>query len=247
MEVHYHPKHSEKPKKIKEYLSEFIIIFFAVTAGFFAENLREYFVDKHKEHEYIKGLVQDLKSDIQSLDKIIPANERQAAGLDSLLHVMRNQLSDDDNNKFQYYAIRYTLEYTGFIPSKGTITQLNNTGELRLIKEDEVSQGIVSYDNALTSINTQFELLANQITKLRDKQTEIIDFLSIMNQSQGQSPLKLKAFPALLKNDKLTIHTYYFNTTFLKGVVNSYSRKLQLLRKQSLSLLQLIEQKYGTE
>jgi hypothetical protein len=44
MEVHHHPHlpHGEK-KKFKEYFLEFLMIFLAVTLGFFAENVREHF------------------------------------------------------------------------------------------------------------------------------------------------------------------------------------------------------------
>jgi hypothetical protein len=46
MEVHHHPKVENLPagkagKKFKEYFLEFIMIFLAVTMGFFAETIRE--------------------------------------------------------------------------------------------------------------------------------------------------------------------------------------------------------------
>ncbi len=40
MEVHHHP-HVEK-KSFKEYFLEFLLIFLAVTLGFFAESLKEH-------------------------------------------------------------------------------------------------------------------------------------------------------------------------------------------------------------
>ena len=57
MEVHHHP-HVEK-KNLKEYFLEFLMIFPAVTMGFFAENIREHFVNKKKERQYIKSFVED--------------------------------------------------------------------------------------------------------------------------------------------------------------------------------------------
>jgi hypothetical protein len=51
MEVHHHP-HVEK-KKFKEYFLEFLMIFLAVTLGFFAENIREHLSDRSKEKEYM--------------------------------------------------------------------------------------------------------------------------------------------------------------------------------------------------
>jgi hypothetical protein len=50
MEVHHHPK--PEKKKFKEYFFEFIMIFLAVTIGFFAENVRESITDKKREKQY---------------------------------------------------------------------------------------------------------------------------------------------------------------------------------------------------
>jgi hypothetical protein len=58
MEVHHHP-HIEK-KNFKEYFLEFLMIFLAVTLGFFAENIREYVSDKTKVKEYMKEITGNL-------------------------------------------------------------------------------------------------------------------------------------------------------------------------------------------
>ena len=42
MEVHHHPDVHHKRKKIKEYFLEFLMIFLAVTMGFFAESFPEH-------------------------------------------------------------------------------------------------------------------------------------------------------------------------------------------------------------
>lgn len=58
MEVHHH---SHKPKNWKEYITEFIMLFAAVTLGFFAENLREIQIEKHREIKYLQNIRQDLQ------------------------------------------------------------------------------------------------------------------------------------------------------------------------------------------
>lgn len=52
MEVHHHP-HVEK-KGIKEYFLEFLMIFLAVTLGFFAENVREHFDEEKTTKQYLE-------------------------------------------------------------------------------------------------------------------------------------------------------------------------------------------------
>ena len=51
MEVHHHPhvdSDSHRKKGFKEYFLEFLMIFLAVTMGFFAENIRQHFEDRKK-------------------------------------------------------------------------------------------------------------------------------------------------------------------------------------------------------
>lgn len=46
MEVH-HPHHPTHKKRWSEYIIEFVMLFAAVTLGFFAENIREGIAEKH--------------------------------------------------------------------------------------------------------------------------------------------------------------------------------------------------------
>ena len=52
MEVHHHPDLHHKKKKFKEYFLEFLMIFLAVTMGFFAESLTEHLGNKEKEKKF---------------------------------------------------------------------------------------------------------------------------------------------------------------------------------------------------
>ena len=71
MEVHHHSHH---PKKWKEYISEFLMLFAAVTLGFFAENLREHQIEKHREIQFLKNIHLDLERDIKEIDNVLSFN-----------------------------------------------------------------------------------------------------------------------------------------------------------------------------
>ena len=62
MEVH-HPHHPTHKKKWSEYIIEFLMLFAAVTLGFFAENVREHQIVEHKTHQNLQSVVLDLKKD----------------------------------------------------------------------------------------------------------------------------------------------------------------------------------------
>ena len=70
MEVH-HPHHPTHKKKWSEYITEFIMLFAAVTLGFFAENIREHqVIDNHKNQNLI-AMIDDLKQDSVQINKRI--------------------------------------------------------------------------------------------------------------------------------------------------------------------------------
>ena len=72
MEVHHHP-HTADPgghrgrKKWAHYFFEFLMLFLAVFAGFLAENWREHIVERKREKEYIRSMIEDLDRDTTEL------------------------------------------------------------------------------------------------------------------------------------------------------------------------------------
>src|SRR5580693_2790037 len=100
MEVHHHP--TIEKKTFKEYFLEFLMIFLAVTLGFFAENIREYVSDKTKVREYMKEITSNLKYDIICCTR--NQNVLGLAGLVSfrisLKKAMNGQL---ENNRLYYF------------------------------------------------------------------------------------------------------------------------------------------------
>jgi len=245
METPHHIKHSKKVRNNKEYLFEFLIIFVAITGSYLAENLREHFVDRHKEKVYMESMLQDLKSDSANLVRVIELNKEQIKGLDSLLNLMNNKLGSNEIKQFYNFDVKYALNYNAFNPINRTIIQLMNTGGLGLIKVKAASDGIVGYDNLKNSILKQADLLETRFTKIIDQQTEIIDFLSIIKSRKGSSTFQLKEYPILITTDIKTMHSYYFNITVFKGSINVYTQKTEELLKQATSLILLIQKEYN--
>ena len=70
MEVHHHPDLHHKPKPLKEYLLEGLMIFIAVMLGFIAENVREAITDHEHVKELTSQLVRDMKADTAQLNRI---------------------------------------------------------------------------------------------------------------------------------------------------------------------------------
>ena len=121
MEVHHHP-HLEK-KSFKEYLLEGLMIFFAVSMGFIAENIREFISDNAKEKEFIESILEDLKEDQKSFTSTINYFTERTLMTDSLIHLINTEYPIKNTRDFYYWAKlipRYMLVIVNTADRKST-------------------------------------------------------------------------------------------------------------------------------
>src|SRR5215467_13464282 len=103
MEVHHHP-HVEK-KKFKEYFLEFLMIFLAVTMGFFAESVRENISNNEHAKLLTEQLVKDLKVDTTRLDSTINFENDQRKTIDTLFSLLQQPVAFTDTKSIQQLII----------------------------------------------------------------------------------------------------------------------------------------------
>ena len=106
MEVHHH---SHNPKKWKEYITEFIMLFAAVTLGFFAENKREEMVESHRAKQYMQSLYEDLKKDTSMLNSLESYDNLQISKIDTVNTIIINNVWNDSTLTYIYRANLKTL------------------------------------------------------------------------------------------------------------------------------------------
>jgi hypothetical protein len=143
MEVHHHSHH---PKKWKEYITEFLMLFLAVSLGFMAENIREHQIEQNREKQYIVSFVADLESDIVNILEGMPRKDARIKAIDTLF-----QYFNDNPNVTAVPAIivkkmKRAAYDRSYVRNTTTINQLKNSGNLRLIQNRKVVDSIASYD-----------------------------------------------------------------------------------------------------
>ena len=76
MEVHHHA-HTPR-KKWRHYFWEFLMLFLAVTLGFFVKNQREHYIEHKRAKEYAEMMKDDLLKDTIQLGGLIRNNMRNS-------------------------------------------------------------------------------------------------------------------------------------------------------------------------
>lgn len=252
MEVHHHP-HVGK-KGVKEYFFEFLMIFLAVTLGFFAESFREYLNNRSKENEYMASLVEDLKSDTAflnlSIHTLIPYHLKWMDSTRNLLQMPEHNGKD----RMVYQALIIGTAWTyDFHFTQRTLSQLHSEGFSLIRKKEAV--------DAITQLESNYELFSPVIDVIQKMQNDIdISSYGFLNGTDDYNAckiafedplftrLKLSDVPAtamvnwqnknaiLLYSDKLNKYSFYLRT----GVLDDY----EIFTKEITETIKTIQKAY---
>jgi hypothetical protein len=262
MEVHHH---SHKPKKWKEYLTEFIMLFLAVSMGFIAENLREKHIEDERSEELMHAFISDVKENQKQLDSLIMNNKRLSYYYDSMVF-------DNGFGKRQIDLIKLSdnldFKMYRFINKKTIFEQMKSSGALRYIQDKDILKSMLRYeenadyaerrsmDNETDHYNNRFRNTMDEILPLsfykyisEDNFKKITKIDSVVNPGRYEN---YKKYGAEIKRD-------LEDTRFTKEQVNKLAKAWHfrrerlvfglryqiLLLQQGKELLTLIEQKYS--
>jgi hypothetical protein len=155
MEVHHHPQ--VEKKSFKEYFLEFIMIFLAVTMGFFAESIRENITSTQHVKELSRQLVMDLQSDTASLQALTIKETGQVKTANSLYILLQQPLAGADLKSIQELVL--SLDDIGlFHPSSGATLSIKNDIGFKQFTSSRIASHIASYETALNYLKSNENL-----------------------------------------------------------------------------------------
>ncbi|MBX2931715.1 MAG: hypothetical protein KF781_07215 [Chitinophagaceae bacterium] len=248
MEVH-HPHSSHGNKKFKDYFLEFLTLFIAVTMGFFAENIREGKVERHREKEYIESMVKELKADSLQITKVFQ-DTIVIRKLDSLaVLLLSNQHSSDVVRKMYQLHYRYARGFEPMTFNRNTLTQLKNSGNMRLIRKQSVVESMNTLDNKITDINEQREVLKEIMLSSVKNAFSIFDESYFIQNGIITGGINPVLYPGikLLTNDKVQLHKFGAEISFSSVVIIGYFYMLQDIYEYQNQLIHLLKKEYHLE
>jgi hypothetical protein len=242
MEVHSHA-HTER-KKWYHYLWEFFMLFLAVTLGFFVENQREHFIEHKRENQYMRSMVEDLKTDTAELDNSLINITTRIRNIDSMLLLLVN---NPVTNEELITSYRFTFPALSKIPivfTDRTITQLKNSGNMRIIQNQKVTDALINYWNHIAIINEFINRYNVYREKARDLETRIFNTAEIYLKNNGS--IKESASEVHLVEHPPGLVKEYANTIAYCGVILNPGF-LEMIKEQNgraIKLIGLIQKEY---
>jgi len=219
MEVHHHPNLHHKPKPWKEYFLEFLMIFLAVTMGFFAEGLREHISERNRANDFAISLLGELKADTADLHAYIKYFSKANANVDTLMHLLADgEPKAVPAGKLYWYGLWGGATKT-FIAHDATLLEMENSGSLRyfatpvfnrkLGRYDQLCQELKAFDAQSQGVYTEVRKVRAQIFQF--KYNDITNNISqIKNRSLRQAKIDsfIKTKPPLLSYDKTLFNQF---------------------------------------
>ena len=233
MEVHHHP-HVEK-KSFKEYLLEGLMIFIAVSMGFFAENIRESITEHETVKRNMEIVIENLKMDINDLTFCIKGNQKEIKVFDSIIACKHHSLKDSlQLSKFNNYLGKIIAAFNSF-PNKSAFEQMKSSGTLRLIKSKEVLDSLFNYEQINLLLKNNEAPYIEYHKKIIENASNFIDLTEdnkLLN--QNISDKELESILGKFYNDcftlKLISNVYYL--PILQTQLSKASNLIKLLQKE---------------
>ena len=177
MEVHHHPK--VEKKNFKEYFLEFIMIFLAVTLGFFAENIRESFSEKKAVHQYLQTFKQELARNQKIIINEKDFLSKELPLVDSLTNIFYEERENLSLNKTISLFHAAISIYTPGIET-AAYQQTVNAGGLKTIDNIQLKDSLALYIDHIEKYKAFNQYLTNQTTSTFSELAKDIDVREIL-------------------------------------------------------------------
>ena len=222
------------------------MLFLAVFCGFLAENQREHLVEHYREKQFMRSMLEDLRSDTAEFSRAKKDLQNRIPLLDTAIQLLYlEDLSDSTVKKMYEHVPQSVLSTFSLRFEQRTATQLKNEGNLRLIRNKKVTDSLAIYwRRTETTSNIAIGGYLDLVKQARD----IIDrFFNYNYYEYRLYSLRLKknVRPQLITNDRTALVELANKLIeVLKLLSRLESNFINYLNQMATNLINLIEEEY---
>ncbi len=252
MEVH-HPHHPTHKKKWSEYIIEFLMLFAAVTLGFFAENVREHKIMNERKDQNLFSILQDLKQDSIYLESTIKYSDdgiRYFQKLKAKLYEFHdNKLSENEFIKFTIDNIDSSFVNQTVFLNSSSYKNMIATGNLTYVESKDLKWKLSNY---YETWNKRIEVNGDEIDNVNNylyrehlpiRKTYFNNILESSNADIQNANYKRFYFNVKLIREKLIDENLIIQTNVMLNKVEDYNRKIKIFKDFNNELIEILSKK----
>ncbi len=225
----------------KEYGMEFLMLFAAVTLGFFAENQRESIGEQERGVEYAQRLIEDLDLDSLRMNEVLANYEIKIQQINTLIPYMQGEFPSRSffDTLYKYFNLPNATALTvgiSFVENLATRDELK-AGNMRLIRSDSIVRHLSVY-------NRKEEIFMGNQTRFREKRSQIIDLIEevydmpLLAKERMQG--KKEHVPVIISQDPKTIRTLVNYIVHLQSMVGNLKANARSIAEERAILKRLL-------
>jgi hypothetical protein len=230
----------KKTPSWKRYGMEFLMVFAAITLGFFADNQREKWGETARGVQYAQRLVEDLDLDSIRMEEVKANYDLKELQINTLIPLMQSGLEEKPflDSLFAYFTLPGSgslVTGISFVENMATRDELKS-GNMRLIRSDSIVRHL--------SVYTRKEqiFMGNQ-TRYREKRLELLGLIEEvydmprlgLDKLQGKKPE-----PHLLPLDPKQLRKVSNAVANLQGMLNNLESNVETIAEDRRLLRKLL-------
>ncbi len=194
-------------EKVKEIIIEIFIIVFAVTLSISLHGWSEHRHQQKEVTEFLANLKNDLKSDLESIDREVDAYQKTNKSYEKILALTTFQLDSIYNSKSK---VNFPIHSHGQTLSVGNYEGFKSSGKIGYIEDEKLKQKILNYYQIYVPAATEVDkMYTDFLFKCFDKEIENADK---PEKELYSDPKYKKTLGYLVKLGKNNIRVYDENT-----------------------------------
>jgi len=236
---------NNKPFKYLRYaIGEIFLVVIGILIALQINNWNQKKTERKIEQDYISSLIEDAKTDLSNFKNTIALNEERINILDSLaLKCYNYNIKDKKDPELIIWYLRSLMRPDFVAQTDRTLSQLKNSGGMRLIQDKTKINAIITYEES-------FERLYNQQVWYEGGLKDLVDVgIPVLNYKYFPKPNKkfdkenfLKDARLLTTDNKLII-ALGNRASIYNMLTNSYLDYLKQGKQECLKLIAILENK----
>jgi len=241
MEVH-HPHHPTHKKKWSEYIIEFVMLFTAVTLGFFAENVREHISEKEKKKELLQTVAHDIEADLKQFEFHKSFAKEKIINCDSLI-LLNNSDPSKVDQKIYYGLLLRTLWWWHFNPNEKSRNEAEAKGYFTEKESTELNYYILKF-NFFKNDLKDMEQIEGDAGKVIISEFPNYTEHALLDKQLRFPPLEIESKMGIKKIDKKIATKLNYQFSVLKLCSDVYMMDIDSMTVYAKKSIELINKEY---
>ncbi len=230
-------------------VGEIILVVIGILIALSINNQNQEKEERNIEDDYILSLIEDAKTDLSNFEDAIAANERRIKYLDSLESMCFSYNAKDEKDAELMYGYMRCLSRPDFVTQTDrTISQLKNSGGMRLIKDKNKIDAIIKYEETFEKIYNQQVWYEGALKDLVNAGIPIFNYKYLSPKPNRTVDWKTFFKTArLLRTDKTLIIELGNLSSMYNAITTLYRIFLEEGQQECLKLIDILENKKDLE